>query len=479
LSILYCFKKISKLIVYKGVERMKSHIKMSYLYSIALLSSMQSLVAADVDATAKLLGNMTIKSDADDVDSLSKKLGSLTVKSADDVDSDIAKRAEEAFKRSEYQKAAGLYTQFIQPSDATNPKIPVRDRINLGETLFALGQFKEGFPFFDARLHNPDGKRKPLQKPWDGNCEKGQCKLLLIRGEHGIGDTFGITLRNAKAAHDAGIPVAVRERGFLMAIIKRQSYISQVIKSDEEEAKLPYTADMYGMSGGRYLSNMSYSTGYIEPDTNLVAKWKTQFNDKQKLHVLIGAYRASANIAGECRYLRRDVAIAALIKKLAKPNVALYYACSGDYKPVKRSDYEKLKSEGKLDTLKNFDATLDIVEDADWDKLVLLGGADFNKSGAFEDDAAAMCAADYVISVDTAAGQLAGALGVNNVKNFAVLLPKESDWRWGEGQPKDSPLFANAQLFWQKEQGDWSAPLDALGETIAHASDVKESGSAE
>jgi len=402
--------------------------------------------------------------------------------------SDLLRDAEDAFKSSDYKKAEKLYTTVLQLPEIEqgDAKVKNRAQINLGETLFARGKFKEGYSFFDARLNNPDGKRKPLQKVWNGSCAQDSCSPLLVRGEHGIGDTF-FFMRYMKQLHDAGIPVVVRERGFLIPLLKRQPYIKQVIKSDDDEAKLTYTSDVYAMSLPRYVSNrglqmqqaaadIPYTTGYIEPRADLVAKWKTQFSDKQKLHVLIGAYRASANVAGECRYLRRDCAIADLIKKLARPNVVLYYPGGGDYKPVKRSEYERLKAEGKLGTLKNFDDKLDIIEDADWDKLVLLGG-DFDQSaGAFEDTAAVICASDYVVSVDTSTAMLAGALGV---KHFGVLLSKESDWRWGEGQPTTTPFFANARLFWQKTQDDWSAPLDALGETIAQASEAKESSATE
>jgi ADP-heptose:LPS heptosyltransferase len=70
---------------------------------------------------------------------------------------------------------------------------------------------------------------------------------------------------------------------------------------------------------------------------------------------------------------------------------------------------------------------------------------------------------DYVISVDTSTGQLAGAVGI---PSFGLLLPEKSDWRWGEGQSLKNIFFPNAELFWQEKQSDWSVPLAKLRKTI-------------
>ena len=52
---------------------------------------------------------------------------------------------------------------------------------------------------------------------------------------------------------------------------------------------------------------------------------------------------------------------------------------------------------------------------------------------------------DLVITVDTAIGHLAGALG----KPVWILLPKAADWRWLL-ERSDSPWYPTARLFRQK-----------------------------
>ncbi len=83
------------------------------------------------------------------------------------------------------------------------------------------------------------------------------------------------------------------------------------------------------------------------------------------------------------------------------------------------------------------------------------------KLGDFADTAALMTDLDLIISVDTAAAHLAGALG----KPVFVLLPFNSDWRWLIGR-EDSPWYPSARLFRQKTPGDWDAVISGVAENI-------------
>jgi ADP-heptose:LPS heptosyltransferase len=79
----------------------------------------------------------------------------------------------------------------------------------------------------------------------------------------------------------------------------------------------------------------------------------------------------------------------------------------------------------------------------------------------FSDTAAAMSALDLVISVDTSAAHLAGALGCPCL----LMLSTTPDWRWA-GNEAASPWYPNHQLFRQQIPGDWQAVVALIVESL-------------
>ncbi len=69
----------------------------------------------------------------------------------------------------------------------------------------------------------------------------------------------------------------------------------------------------------------------------------------------------------------------------------------------------------------------------------------------FADTAVIIQFLDLVITIDTAAAHLAGALG----KPVWTLLPFSPDWRWMRDRP-DSPWYPTMRLFRQSQPGDWT-----------------------
>src|SRR3954447_13372263 len=86
----------------------------------------------------------------------------------------------------------------------------------------------------------------------------------------------------------------------------------------------------------------------------------------------------------------------------------------------------------------------------------------------FGETAALIGNLDLIITVDTAVGHLAGALG----KPAWILIPKAADWRWLL-EREDSPWYPSVRLFRQHKPGDWDEPLRrlraALGEELDRA----------
>jgi len=80
----------------------------------------------------------------------------------------------------------------------------------------------------------------------------------------------------------------------------------------------------------------------------------------------------------------------------------------------------------------------------------------------FADTAAVMRQLDLVISVDTAALHLAGALA----RPAWALLPYAPDWRWLL-QREDSPWYPTLRLFRQVTLGDWAGVINRVQEELS------------
>lgn len=80
----------------------------------------------------------------------------------------------------------------------------------------------------------------------------------------------------------------------------------------------------------------------------------------------------------------------------------------------------------------------------------------------FADTAALLAELDLLVSVDTAAAHLAGALGVP----AWVLLRPDTDWRWpSEGQ--HSAWYPSLRLFRQPSPGDWAGVIAEVAVRLA------------
>ncbi|MDE2369014.1 MAG: tetratricopeptide repeat protein [Burkholderiales bacterium] len=84
--------------------------------------------------------------------------------------------------------------------------------------------------------------------------------------------------------------------------------------------------------------------------------------------------------------------------------------------------------------------------------------------GDFAETAAIIANLDLVITVDTAIGHLAGAIG----RPVWVLVPAHlPDWRWFKGR-SDSPWYPGVlRLFRQRAAGNWGPMMDEVAQALA------------
>ncbi|MGZ5159078.1 MAG: hypothetical protein ACXWCQ_00885 [Burkholderiales bacterium] len=82
--------------------------------------------------------------------------------------------------------------------------------------------------------------------------------------------------------------------------------------------------------------------------------------------------------------------------------------------------------------------------------------------------AGAMLKLDLIITVDSMAAYLAGALG----RPVWILLQHHCDWRWMSSRP-DSPWYPSMRLFRQATRGDWRTPVRAAAAALQKISTVR------
>jgi hypothetical protein len=93
------------------------------------------------------------------------------------------------------------------------------------------------------------------------------------------------------------------------------------------------------------------------------------------------------------------------------------------------------------------------------------------EGGAFLDTAALMKCLDLVLCVDTAAGHLAGALGVP----VWLALSAVSEWRWLRRR-EDTVWYPSMRLFRQRSLGDWDAVFARMGGELSRLVATRRAG---
>jgi hypothetical protein len=276
---------------------------------------------------------------------------------------------------------------------------------NLAHTLLSAGQFAEGFREWEWRAALP--KRDFAQPRWDGMPYPG--KTLLIHAEQGYGDCIQFARFLPQAAHLGG-RLIVEIRPPLAGALGRMEGVAEIIPWG---APLPpFDLHLPLPSLAKLFHAEPPSIPYLTADP--ARSFPLRATEKRKVGLV---WACNPGAPDQRRSIPFD-SIAALVARC--PDIAFF----------------SLQREGER-----------ICEG-----LTPLGG----RIGDFDDLAAALLSLDLLISVDTAAAHMAGALG----RDLWVLLPHAADWRW---RPEWYPA---ARRYRQDRPGDWNSVLDRVAEDL-------------
>lgn len=283
-------------------------------------------------------------------------------------------------------------------------------------SILLSGDLVRGFAEYEWRWTRPDLRKRFFRQPqWEGQPMPGQ--VLLIHSEQGFGDSLQFLRYLPLAAERSRALLAVECPREIESLVNGIPGVAQVVVKGDRlpdfHAHLPMLSlpRLFGTS----LETVPNQVPYLTPPA-----WAGFPVAKPEGTVLsVGISWAGKPTHKNDR--NRSAGLAGFLSLAALPGVTLYSLQKGE----RAADREAM-------------ACGVLVRD--------LGGG----CRDFGDTAKVMRQLDLIVTVDTAVGHLAGALGLP----VWVLTPFSPDWRWLLHR-EDSPWYPTMRLFRQRTPKDW------------------------
>lgn len=300
-------------------------------------------------------------------------------------------------------------------------------------TAMRRGRFAEAWRISDAHLRARLARREPahtgprhLQQIWDGQPLHG--RRVLVRCYHGLGDTVQF-IRFAAPLRDIAREVIVWAQPRLLSLVRTARGVDRALPLHDGTPDAPHDADLEIMELAHALRADARSIGcrvpYLFPAG---APWTAP---RQAHQLAVGIVWRAGDWDEQ-----RSLPAAMLSPLAALPAVRLF-------------------------SLQGGPAALEAA-------CIPAVHADANDVSRL---AAILRGLDLLISVDTFAAHLAGALGVP----VWLLLHAHCDWRWMERRT-DCVWYPTMRLFRQTRADEWSGVIDRVVAALQAKSDHQSSG---
>jgi tetratricopeptide (TPR) repeat protein len=328
-------------------------------------------------------------------------------------------------------------------------------KVNLALSLLVLGQWQEALPLYEWRWEGraADPYRHAGIPAWNGASSLLDRRILLW-AEQGHGDTIQFC-RYVQQMVEAGAQVVLEVPESLVSLM-RSLPVARPLEIVSIGSPLPAVDFQLPLMSLPLVCNtrldaVPAAPSYLGADPARTAQWQARIDALVPATVsapIPSPVSAPIPAAG----LRRRVGV----------------VCSGN--PGNTNDRRRsieLQYFGGLSQARedvDFFVIQPDLRDADHQWLrdrprwhwLGDGIADFG------DTAAALACMDLLITVDTAAAHLGGALGMP----VWIALPFAPDWRWLLNR-FDSPWYPGARLFRQAQAGQWADTMLALRAALA------------
>jgi tetratricopeptide (TPR) repeat protein len=300
---------------------------------------------------------------------------------------------------------------------------------NLGLALLTLGDYKRGFAEYEWRWRcdsfttTPRDFGRPM---WDGSDPAG--RTIFVHTEQGFGDTIQfvryvpmLAARGARIILECTLPL----RNLLPSVKGVSKVVVAGVRPPDFDLHIPLLSlpKIFQTT----LETVPNQVPYLSVDDERLAQFKQKTGDPD------ARLRVGLTWAGNVKPDPARTCPLELLAPLASiPGTSFFSLQKGD----NARDIEGAPAGMKITNLS------DDLKD-------------------FADTAAAMLNLDLIITIDTAAAHLAGALGCPTW----TMLPRACDWRWLIGR-EDSPWYPTMRLFRQPTRGDWQSVISRMADVL-------------
>jgi Flp pilus assembly protein TadD len=314
-------------------------------------------------------------------------------------------------------------------AQALQPDYP-RARYSEALSLLTLGEFRPGWELHEARLADPTtakGRRESHEAAWRGEDIAG--RTILLHAEQGLGDDIQF-VRYVSLVAARGATVLLQVHRGLKSLLRGVSGADVVLESDEPLPSFDLQCSLMSLplAFRTELHSIPASVPYLYAEPQRVAAWRERLGPRRRMRIGI-VWSGNPSHAND---RNRSIPLELLAGLLSRRDVDFHMLQI----EVRDSDRAAL---ARLPQLHNHIAAL----------------------REMADTAALTSLMDLVITVDTAAAHLAGALGVPTW----VMPPWAADWRWLLDR-SDTPWYPTMRLFRQARRGDWGGVLADVAQAL-------------
>jgi tetratricopeptide (TPR) repeat protein len=309
---------------------------------------------------------------------------------------------------------------------------------HLAVTLLRLGQFEAGWPHFE--WHWQRASKAPQQRPFPQPLWRGEDlggRTLLVHDEEGFGDALQFCRYLPLVARRAA-RIVFEVRPELLRLMRR-SFESEEISviprlgfpGIEGLPETDYQAPLMRLPGlvGTRLETIPADVPYLRPDPDDVRVWADRLAGLKR--PLIGLVWAGQKQYSGDAHRSMTLTQLAPLRQIPGPTfLSLQVGPAAS------------EASGPSSGLVIHDFTSEIRD--------------------FADSAALLAEIDLLITVDTAAAHLAGALGTE----VWLLNRLMSSWRWLLKR-EDSPWYPSLRQFRQNETGEWDSVIPRVADALA------------